>query len=478
LVVTQFLGAFNDNLFKQLILLLSITPVAFHQLGQAPALALWVFVGPLTLAALAPALGPTVALATLAAFDPGLLTDQQGLANVVFALPFILTTGYAGYLSDRYGKREIIVLCKVAEIVVMAAGAAAFAYYSQTRSLSWLYVVLFFMGAQSGFFGPAKYGILPEMLHARDLPQANGVMLTTTFLAIILGQFVAGVLLEDFRAQLWLGSATCVLIAVVGTLSSFWVRPVPRANPQLRFEWSALAIPTDLRRHLGRDRQLLTILLVSSLFWLIAGMVNLAINALGIIELHVGEKANSYLLAVVSIGIAGGGAIGGFASGHQVDFRVLRVGAIGMVACLLLLAVPTLGGAQLEARGFDQLFALPGIGESRQWLGYFGSMAALVALGVFTGMFAIPMQVFMQSRPPEGMKGRMIAAMNLVNWIGIAASGAIYGALAGVIEARGWPRCTMFLFLALLTLPIALFYHPRNEPLRDVDAEPASPSRL
>ena len=134
LVVTQFLGAFNDNLFKQLILLLSITPVAFHQLSQAPALALWVFVGPLTLAALAPALGPTVALATLAAFDPGLLTDQQGLANVVFALPFILTTGYAGYLSDRYGKREIIILCKVAEIVVMAAGAAAFASVTKTTA--------------------------------------------------------------------------------------------------------------------------------------------------------------------------------------------------------------------------------------------------------------------------------------------------------------------------------------------------------
>ena len=127
MTVTQFFGAFNDNLFKQLILLLSITIAA-----------------------------------------NGTTTDSQGTVMLVFSLPFLLVTGIAGYLSDRLGKRGIIVTCKVAEIFIMALGGLAFALYSQSNSLTFLYCVLFFMGAQSGFFGPAKYGILPEMLHGDD----------------------------------------------------------------------------------------------------------------------------------------------------------------------------------------------------------------------------------------------------------------------------------------------------------------------
>ncbi|MBX3434970.1 MAG: MFS transporter [Pirellulales bacterium] len=468
MTVTQFLGAFNDNLFKQLVLLLSIVPVALAHLGEAaPMTAMWLLSGPLVLTAVSPAAAPYALLLTLGAFDPGKLTDKQGLANVVFALPFILTTGYAGYLSDRYGKRGIVVLCKVAEILVMAAGAVGFWLYSRDSSLMFLYVVLFFMGAQSGFFGPAKYGILPEMLRPGDLPRANGIMLTTTFMAIILGQFLAGVLIEDFGDRLWVGSTACVAIAVLGTISSLWVRKLPIANPTLKFELSALTVPTDMRRLLARDRPLLAAVVVSSLFWMLAGMVPAAVNALGIIELYVGPKDTSYLLAVVSVGIALGGGLGGIISGDAINFRVLRIGAVGMLACLTVLAIPSTGGGAGEIT-FADFVTRPGVGQTRQWLGYYGSGAMLIALGVFTGMFAVPLQVFMQSRPPENCKGRMIAVMNLANWVGIVLSGVLYAQLATLIEARGWPRCTMFAFIALLTLPIAVFYHPKSEALAEL----------
>ena len=170
MAVTQFLGAFNDNLFKQLILLLSITITA-----------------------------------------NGVAEDQQGTAMVVFSLPFLIVTGFAGYLADRLSKRGIVVSCKVAEIVIMGLGGVAFALYTQSSSLTFLYVVLFLMGAQSGFFGPAKYGILPEILRPDDLPRANGFILMTTFVAIIMGTVVAGILLEYFPNRQWVGSMAFVL---------------------------------------------------------------------------------------------------------------------------------------------------------------------------------------------------------------------------------------------------------------------------
>ncbi len=421
MTITQFFGAFNDNLFKQLILLLSIVVLA-----------------------------------------DGTKSDNQGTATLIFSLPFLLVTGIAGYLSDRYPKRPIIILCKVAEIVVMALGALAFGVYGRSNSLAFLYVVLFFMGAQSGFFGPAKYGILPEMLRDNDLPRANGLILMTTFIAIILGTVVAGLILDYFPGNLWVGSSACIIIAVVGTLSSLFVRKVPPANPQLQLRASSFAVPPDMLRMLLADRPLLLALWVSSMFWLLAGMVPSAINALGIIELRIGDKYTSYLNGVISIGIALGCVIGGIASRGKVDFRLLRTGAIGMMCCLGLLAIPADGDISLLIGADGDLLRFPGIGESSQWLGFWGSLGMLLLLGAFTGLFAVPLQVFMQTRPPDDKKGRMIAVMNQANWVGIAISGILYNGFAAIITAVDWPRSTTFLFIAALMLPIVLFYRPKN----------------
>ena len=422
MTITQFFGAFNDNLFKQLILLLSIVVLA-----------------------------------------DGTKSDNQGTATFIFSLPFLLVTGFAGYLSDRFPKRPIIILCKVAEIVVMGLGALAFLVYGKTNSLAFLYVVLFFMGAQSGFFGPAKYGILPEMLRDKDLPRANGLILMTTFIAIIMGTVVAGLILDYFPGKLWVGSSACVIIALVGTLSSLFVRKVPPANPQLQLQASSFTVPPDMLRMLLADKPLHIALWVSSMFWLLAGMVPNAINALGVIELQVGDRYTSYLNGVISIGIALGCVIGGIASRGNVDFRLLRAGAIGMMCCLGVLAIPAHGDISLLIGPDGTLERFPGIGESPQWLGYWGSLGILLLLGAFTGLFAVPLQVFMQTRPPDDKKGRMIAVMNQANWVGIAISGVLYNVFAAIISALAWPRSTTFLFIAALMLPIALFYHPKNE---------------
>jgi acyl-[acyl-carrier-protein]-phospholipid O-acyltransferase/long-chain-fatty-acid--[acyl-carrier-protein] ligase len=422
MAVTQFLGAFNDNLYKQLVLLLSIAAG-----GAAAAQA----------------------------------TDEQWLPMLIFAAPFLAFTGYAGYLSDKFSKRSIVIICKLAEVVIMALGGLGFYIYWTSGSLAFLYAVLFLMGTHSAFFGPGKYGILPEMLRESDLPRANGFILMMTFLAIIFGTGLAGLLLADGR--LWLASTSCIVIAVIGTLTSLFIRRLPPANPGLRFQWSALTVPPDMREMLARDRPLLAALTVSSVFWLLAGMVPSAVNALGKIELQVGDLWTSILTACIGVGIAAGCVIGGLVSHGAVDFRLLRVGIVGMLICLVLAGIPAGGDIATLQNAEGELTRMPGLGDARQWLGFWGSVPVMLLLGAFTGLFAVPLQVFMQSRPPRDKKGRMIAVMNQANWVGVLISAVSYWLLAKIVESSDWPRSTMFLFIAALTLPIALFYHPRHD---------------
>jgi acyl-[acyl-carrier-protein]-phospholipid O-acyltransferase/long-chain-fatty-acid--[acyl-carrier-protein] ligase len=404
LTATQFLGAFNDNVFKQLMLLLAI-PV-----GAAAAQA----------------------------------EDQQWYAAMAFSVPFVLFSGLAGYLSDRFSKRTVIVLSKVAEIVVMLLGAAAFLAY-RTTGYPGLLAVLFLMGAQSAFFGPGKYGILPELFRAADLPRANGVILMTTFLAIIFGTASAGLLGTENPARLWAGIAVCVLIASIGTGTSLFVRRTPRAEPKLRFHPSSLWVPPETRAILAGDRPLVLALAVSCMFWLIGGVAMLAVNSLGKVQLGQNDAWTSILTAVIGLGIAMGAMLAGRLCRDRADFRLTRAGAWGIVACMLLLAAYLPGG--------------------RQMLGYWGSVVVLVLLGVSAGMFAIPVQVFIQVRPPEKQKGRMIGVMNLFNFIAIFLAGPVYKLFDVVTTSAGLPRSAIFALAALLILPVAILYRPKVERL-------------
>jgi len=409
MVATQFLGAFNDNVFKQLMLLLAIpTAISVNQ------------------------------------------DDQQGLATIVFSLPFVLGSGYAGYLSDRYSKRRIIVASKVSEIAAMLLGMLAFLLYG-VFGREGLLVVLFLMGMQSTFFGPSKYGILPEMLREEDLPRANGLMLMTTFLAIILGIAIAGILgdlfvdssrpLNETAANLWKGSAACVAVAVAGTLTALLVRRTPAAKPELRFQLSALVIPPDARQTLFGDRPLVLALLASSLFWLVAGIAIQAVNSFGMVQLELGKTWTSLMTAVIAIGISVGAMLAGRLSHGKADFRLVRSGLWGILVSLVLLSISLPGG---------------------HLLGYRGSLVVLVLLGISAATFSIPLQVFIQTRPPDGQKGRMIAVMNQFNFIAILLSGVFYSIFDWIVEACDWPRSLIFAMMAVLVVPAVLFYHPEQ----------------
>ncbi|MFT5526292.1 MAG: MFS family permease [Pirellulaceae bacterium] len=450
ITVTQFLGAFNDNVFKQILLLMFVAvPIGITATSTDTGSAIQIETPVKTIEA-------EIASGTLenpsveklnGTLNSATTMDLQPLATFVFALPFVLFSGYAGYLSDRFSKRRVIVLSKVTELVIMAIGLALFASYSATgltmSLVIFLSATLFLMGTQSTFFGPGKYGILPELFDNKDLPSANGLILMTTFLAIILGSALAGQLLDAFPGQLWVSGLFCVVIAAIGIGTCLGIRKVAPSSAGIRFEWGNLAIPQEIRALLRKDKAIMFAVSASSVFWLAASMVLMAVNSLGELQLHTSKLETGLLISSVSVGIAFGSIIAGAISKNYFRGDLIQIGAWGAALTLSALAIPPITG-------------------SPHILGYYGCMAALILLGGFTGVFAVPLQVFLQSRPPDALKGRMIATQNLLNWIGILLSAGIYALATAAFALLDAPVNAMFGVTAVIMAGIGLFYRPKT----------------
>ena len=435
LTVSQFLGAFNDNLFKQLVLLLCLDYSTAEM---------------------------------LAAGESSAADRYQPIAMAVFALPWILFSGVAGLMSDRTSKQRGILLCKAIEIVVMACGLFAFL----SGELAALMLVLFLMSTQSTFFGPSKYGILPELFRARDLPQINGMFQMTTFLAIIFGFTTAGILKTVLPGQQGLAivSVIAIGIAVVGTLAATVIRATPAAQPEARFTWANAGIDRENWRLLRSDRFLMGVLLASSVFWFAGGVVQPAVNNFGRHDLLLSDARTSLLQACVGIGIAGGCLLAGRLSRQRIRFGLVRRGAIGLAVSLALLTVLAYFGPasvpSVEAPSVEPFSDLILRASTVEWL----TRLSLLMLGASAGVFVVPLQVVLQSAPPDAQKGRMIGTMNFVNWIGILLSAVFYKVFESsreVLNSAALPLRpgTVFLALAVILAALAIGYRPADRDL-------------
>jgi MFS family permease len=290
---TQFLGAFNDNLFKIVVSMLAVHLAAADRAGSA-----------------------------------------LSIVSAVFILPFLLFSGYAGQLADMHSKRTVLIVSKSLEIVAATLGLVAFAF----GHLQLSYAVLFLIALQATFFSPAKYGVLPEMLPDRDLSRANGVLEMSTFVAIVLGTAVGGYLFEALRAHLWVIGLLVVAVAVAGTGSSFGIPRVPPAAPRQRLDrnpwreiWTGIAT-------LRRDRVLWLTVVGISYFWFLGSLLQLVMILFGTEVMALSETWVGVLTAFAAIGIGVGSLVAGRLSGDKVELSLAPIGAIGMGVFAMVLA--------------------------------------------------------------------------------------------------------------------------------------------
>ena len=316
---TQFLGAFNDNLFK-----IVVSMLAVH-----------------------------AATAARGGF-------QLSLVGFVFTLPFLLFSGYAGQLADIYSKRSVLVITKSLEIVATALGLFAFV----SGRLELTYAVLFLIAVQATFFSPAKYGILPEMLPDSDLSRANGVLEMSTFVAIVAGTAIGGSMFQAWHDRLWIVGLVVVAVAVVGTLSSLGIPRVPAAAPGRRLAlnpWSEIG--AGLRR-LRQSRVLWLTVAGISYFWFLGALLQLAMILFGTQVMGLSDRWTGILTTFAAIGIAAGSLAAGRLSGDKVELGLAPIGSIGMGIFALLLSQSahsfTLAALSLTLVGFfGGLFAVP-----------------------------------------------------------------------------------------------------------------------
>ncbi|HRI89053.1 MAG TPA: MFS transporter, partial [Candidatus Hydrogenedentes bacterium] len=333
-------------------------------------------------------------------FLAAVTTQSEGAigakATVLMALPFILFPGFFGALADRYSKKDIAVWSKYLEVFIMLTGIAGFL----TQSPNFLFVVLFLMSAQSAMFGPAKYGIMPETLAEEHLSWSNGVVQMTTMLAVILGQVLAGPLFDLLGVQnAYMAGVILSVLSLIGVLTSWKItRPEP-ADPSLAF-------PLNPWKGMGRDlatiwnnRWLRMIAFGYSYFWFAGAiLISAVLDLKGVLGLNASQT--SILNGLLSLGIGIGSYGAGVASRGKIEMGLVPIGSALMgIGCILF-----------------------------YWFGDSYSSAIVLAfiIGFGGGVFDVPLAAGLQYLSPKQSRGGVIAAANMLTWVGILLGGGMY----------------------------------------------------
>ena len=378
LLVTQFLGAFNDNAFKLVIAFIAVDQFISRS-------------------------GGTIYLA---------------MAGFLFSLPYFLFSTYAGYLADHFSKQKIIFYTKVLEIAIMFLGLLALL----SGNIWFLLSVLFAMGAQSAFFSPSKYGILPEILNKREISEGNGLLQMWTFAAIILGQVGGGLLSQVSRQQVNAVAYIFIAVAVIGTLSSLFVTKVPAAGAVRTFEWNFFKEIFHNVRWIRRDRGIFLSILGLMYFGFLGGLFHLNILLYARKIMGVEHFPLSILLIVLALGIGGGSMLAGRFSEKKIELGFVPLGAIG----LSIFSV---------AMGFV-------------YHSYFIVAVCLFVLGISAGFFIVPLNAFIQHYSPADRKGQVLATLNVLTCLtALFASMMIY-VFRDIIQLNS---AQIFVFLGIVT---------------------------
>ena len=400
--ITQGLGAFNDNIFKN------------------------------ALAALLVFKGSQIA---------GLNTNQVvNLSAMVFILPFFLFSALFGQFADKFEKSVQIRRIKLFEIFIMLLAALAF----WLSSLPLLLFVLFLLGLQSTIFGPIKYGILPQVLAREELVGGNALIEMGTFVAILAGT-IAGPQLAGIEAgwPYWV-SAACLLVAVAGYRFSVNIPVAEAMSPGLKINWNIFTETVRNLKFLNENRTVLNSVLGISWFWFFGAIFLVQIPAYSQNVLGGDENLMSTLLALFIMGISTGSLLCERLSGKQVEIGLVPFGAIGLTlfGLDLYLASPASPGIDVSALDF--------LTNGANWR----ISADLLMIGIFGGFYIVPLYALVQQRASPEHRSRVIAGLNILN--------ALFMVIAAVMAMlmlgpAGFSIPELFLMTAVLNAVVAAY---------------------
>jgi acyl-[acyl-carrier-protein]-phospholipid O-acyltransferase / long-chain-fatty-acid--[acyl-carrier-protein] ligase len=343
---------------------------------------------------------------------------------LLFSVPFILFSMAGGYLADRYSKRTVIIGTKFFEIGVVLAALAGLLLHSLVIQCA----AGFLMSTQATVFAPSKYGLLPEILPETRLSWGNGVLELGTFMAIILGTIAAGIFSSLFPGREYVSGIILVGLAFAGLAASFGITRVPAARPGARFPWNPVGDLFSRIAEIRKDRVLSLAVTGNVYFWFLGSLLLINVVLYGTDVMHVSEAAASRLLVSSSVGIGLGSFLAGYLSGGKIEYGLIPLGAIGITVTTALL--------------------------SRTGLSFASVAVHLGILGFFAGFFAVPINALIQHRPPPDRKGAIIAAANLLSFVGIALQPIVQYAMIYL----GHPNpARVFLITSFLTLGAACY---------------------
>jgi 1-acyl-sn-glycerol-3-phosphate acyltransferase len=407
----QFLGAMNDNLFKQALVIL----IAYQ----------------------------TASFTTMSS------DTLQNLAQALFVLPFFLFSATAGQIADKYEKSTLITVTVAIELACMALGTVGLL----TQNISLLLVSLFLGGLQSTLFGPLKYAILPQHLQEHELVGGNGLVEMGTSVAILVGMMVGGWMVTQPGWGVAGVGVLTMAISALGIALSRAIPKAPAADPGLRVNWNPF---TETWRNLEfarRERTVFLSILGISWFWFYGSMLVTQFPNLSKNILMGSEHIVTLLLIVFSIGIGVGSLLCERLSGHKVEIGLVPFGSIGLT--LFGLDLGWTAAAHLPFSGVGIALAPMDVGEflkdSRHW----HLLADLAGIGLFGGFYIVPLYALIQTRSEASHRSRIIAANNILNAVFMVAAAG----LAIVLFGAGITIPQLFVVTALMNAAVALYIY-------------------
>ncbi|WP_341913807.1 MFS transporter [Polaromonas sp. YR568] len=402
---TQFSGAANDNLFK-----FAFTVMVTYQLSVS-----W----------LPPALAGLV-------------------IGALFILPFLLFSATSGQLTDKYEKTRVIRFVKNLEIVIMAVAAAGFLSSDVNLQVPLLLACTFLMGLHSTLFGPVKFAYLPQALNERELTGGNGMVEMGTFVAILLGNIVGGLMVAVPGVGPLYVALSCVLLAVAGRVVAQFIPSAPATDPGLKINWNPFTETWHNLRLAYGNIVVFRSMLGISWMWFFGAVFLSQFPSFAKEVMHGNEQVASLLLVVFSIGIATGSLLCEVLSRRHVEIGLVPLGAIGMSVFAIDLYFSSRGLPPSPVMNLASFVAQPA---------HWRVMADLALLSLFAGLYSVPMYALIQLRSQPTHRARIIASNNILNALFMIVSAI----LAGALLKADFSIPQVFLFVGLANAVVAFY---------------------